>query len=522
MSLKYALAFVAGSLLACGPQPETEGQTTAREDLKVCPSGFCSGRVQAGTNLIVLGVTSENYAIYQDGDALYSTLLKVGAPKALVTTLGGHTPFVFTVGPVAFIWTANDGAVPAPQSPLIVFTAKTGARRLTEKSIVATLGVAADAQGSQVLYFDNANASATTADLVLANLPLGTRQVLAGAINADYNHQGQPGDCRPMVGFANTAPVAAFCQQGTSTASLGLWANGRGTTLANNLSTPPMWSTDRQGALFLTAAAGTHAPVLVTSAGLRKPVDATSSEPRWSFLTPDGDAVFTVIKPTGNEVWVQRANSTTSRRLATLSNTGMMWWNLHEGLGGFSADFRPYHDGNILLAPTSDASSGLSSLSLVTINGRVRTLSANTECGFAGPMVASDVDHGYFYYEVIDPNTGNVAYRVADDQVTLIAPGTSAIPNHQPLYSGAAYLTDATVTNPNLYLNEGTINVFTLDPVIFSIITNDTLRPTVLARGAHLNFFPSHGGMGLAFTSEHESEGPGLYLKGASSRHVPY
>ncbi|HEU4537389.1 MAG TPA: hypothetical protein VFS00_24885, partial [Polyangiaceae bacterium] len=68
--------------------------------------------VQPGSRLLLLGVTSDHHALYQEGDTVYATALKPGAPRRLVAQVpAGNTAFVYTVGKVAFCWTNPDRTV---------------------------------------------------------------------------------------------------------------------------------------------------------------------------------------------------------------------------------------------------------------------------------------------------------------------------------------------------------------------------------------------------------------------------
>jgi hypothetical protein len=63
-------------------------------------------RIQAGDDLVLLAVTDDDHALYQDGQTVYATHLRAGAPRTVVAEVPGtNLAFPLQVGRVVFLWT---------------------------------------------------------------------------------------------------------------------------------------------------------------------------------------------------------------------------------------------------------------------------------------------------------------------------------------------------------------------------------------------------------------------------------
>jgi hypothetical protein len=96
--------------------------------------------IQSGAKLFVLGVTDDNYAIYQDGTTIYATALVPGARRHLIATTGSaigvNHPLVFASGKVAFIYPDSDFSG-TTVSRLFVWTAAAGPKLAAAASLGA-------------------------------------------------------------------------------------------------------------------------------------------------------------------------------------------------------------------------------------------------------------------------------------------------------------------------------------------------------------------------------------------------
>jgi hypothetical protein len=102
-------------------------------------------RVQAGSKLVVLGVTDDDrafYALYRDEGSVSATALWPGAPRRFVAS-ASQPPLTMVAGRVAMVLAAAPyvGA-PAP-SPLVVWTAKHGAWAASDAAVTPALGAPA-------------------------------------------------------------------------------------------------------------------------------------------------------------------------------------------------------------------------------------------------------------------------------------------------------------------------------------------------------------------------------------------
>src|SRR5262245_35372658 len=124
--MKLALALL---LTACAVDPPATEDVAARLDT--------AHQLVSGTGLLVLEVTDDNYAIYQDGTHVRAVSLFGGAPQDIGESPAGNTAFVYRVGKVAFAWTNPNRTLPNfGVSPLVVWSAATGAHLASDSSAV--------------------------------------------------------------------------------------------------------------------------------------------------------------------------------------------------------------------------------------------------------------------------------------------------------------------------------------------------------------------------------------------------
>src|SRR5689334_2621195 len=161
-----------------------------------------NGTKLASGALSLVGVTTDNYAIYGDkvNGALYAVSLTGGDPIA-IGTFGDR---ILVQGRVVLQWTGM-GAV----APLSVWTAPYGIQSLSSASYPGTAGIALSPDNSRILFFEGVDESRAAGDLWIANID-GTEKTLLAESVALSNPS-----CAPSLAFGgNAAAAAAFCWAG--------------------------------------------------------------------------------------------------------------------------------------------------------------------------------------------------------------------------------------------------------------------------------------------------------------------
>src|SRR5689334_7515791 len=78
------------------------------------------------------------------------------APELIGDVPAGNTAFVFQVGRVAFVWTNPDRTLPGfGVSPLVIWSARTGAHLASPASAIGTLATSTNQDGDRVLFTSN-------------------------------------------------------------------------------------------------------------------------------------------------------------------------------------------------------------------------------------------------------------------------------------------------------------------------------------------------------------------------------
>ena len=160
--------------------------------------------VQPGGELLLLAVTDDNHAVYQDGQTVYATALRPNATRVLVTEVPGTTvAFPLQVDNVVFLWTQPQAAVPGlGVSPLVVWSAATGPQHLSEQSTIGTIVTAASEEGRQILYTTNVSDDGLRGDLVHAYLgDPSSNSTLLEDITIGISSAAT---CRPIAGFGGS------------------------------------------------------------------------------------------------------------------------------------------------------------------------------------------------------------------------------------------------------------------------------------------------------------------------------
>jgi len=197
--------------------------------------------IQPGTGQIMLAVTDDNFAVYQEGQSVFATKLARGAERELVGAVPGtNLAQVLQVGKVVFVWTNPQRNLPGfGVSPLVLWTAKEGAQVISTQSAVGLVATAASSDSKQIVFTTNVTNDGLRGDLVHAL----TRDALHPTTLLGNTSLAFPsGQCRPLANFGvdrgREVPVAVYCAGTDTTATLSKWRDGVKTDLIANIATP--------------------------------------------------------------------------------------------------------------------------------------------------------------------------------------------------------------------------------------------------------------------------------------------
>lgn len=258
--------------------------------------------IQPGAGVIPMAITEDDYLLYQQGQTLFVTGLGRGAPEAIAEVPAGNFAFVYTSGKVAFIWTNPDLTSPSfGVSPLVIWSARYGARAASDDSPVGTLTTVASRDGRQVVFPTHASNGGIVGDVVLASADLHDVTPLVSGIQTDYSN----GPCRPLSVFVGAGhhayPALAYCPGSDVNATLTVFRPGARRDLTG-LVNPPRLSVDPDGEKLLTVRAseinpGRGTPLLVTEHDVTSLGDVLTGS---ALFTADGAATFSAGNPPGN------------------------------------------------------------------------------------------------------------------------------------------------------------------------------------------------------------------------------
>src|ERR1700722_2605178 len=183
------LSFTAMTMLACGG-PETlapvdggarptadstaDLNTTDSPSMQACATDQASPasdvqptgtRLQAGDALSVRGVTTDGYVIFSDDAALqlYAIQLTGGSAQSLGSL--GTKYWVTVIGTTVFSWS---NVTMSGAGALSTWSASSGLNSIAPASYGLLSAVSAD--GTQILYVDKLDATATTGDVSMAHV----------------------------------------------------------------------------------------------------------------------------------------------------------------------------------------------------------------------------------------------------------------------------------------------------------------------------------------------------------------
>lgn len=487
------LTALSSIVLACSsgaPAPEDPAMDELTED--AAPLGDARNReradrdilLQAGSSLVPLGLTDDDYFFYQEGGTVYVTSLRQGAARASVAEIpGGNTAFMYPSGKVAFLWTNPDYSSPSfGVSPLVIWTAAHGAHEVSGASPVGTLTTVASLDGEYAIFPSNADAAGTRGDIVEVSTDLSAVRTLAAGVQTDYTN----GPCRPLstyVGHHRRAtPAIAYCAGDETTSTLTTFFGGVRSDVPGLTNPPLLTANPARSALMVERADGT--PLLVTAASL-----APIEELQAGFATFLGDnaALYVALAPDGS-VGMRRA---TLRRGATL--------NVVQAIPAIASIFFNGFGSDALVAPatskngrwfafgtSADPTTGLSNVALVDVRANdpastIAIVEAATEFGTSAQEEPFTADSRFVLYGKPNPlgttqlYAASVATRsgrpISDPNGYLERPATGSLvvfnDNVAPNAAGTAYVGDIKVVD----------------------VSAQTITPTVVARGANITFF---------------------------------
>jgi hypothetical protein len=462
--------------------------------------------IQPGANQLLYGVTDDNFAIYQEGQTVYVTALVPGARRRVIAQVpGNNIAFILQVGNVALVWTDPQVNTPGGGlSPLVIWSAIGGARRISESSQVAFIASDVNANNLQVLYTTNVKADGTVGDLALIDVFAATppRTLLSQIpINVPF------GPCRPLAAFmgppGRAVPMAAYCPGTDTTATLSRWIGNRRIDLIKNIATPMPFTleTNPDETEFLVQLAPNNTPTVVTDEGRVRTVDDVTI---FAGYIGDRNAVMYGANPSPGVFELRLAQR--GRPPVTIDPQLSFIWGSFYNYSGYAKIRTPSPDDRLLLYSTQFSGFGgdlklldARTANVVTIDAQPRTLP-----GFE--IFTSD---SRFVLYALNPNPfgqgtlfaadrNGAAHQLSEDDTMFInwaGAGSVVSYNDQPVFNSAPL---------------GQNYASTADLHVIDAARPGSV-PRLVAKQAHLFYFPSHQRRGLVFTSDAEAR-PGLYL----------
>lgn len=468
--------------------------------------------VQRGERLTLLAVTTDNHALYQDGNTVYATRLDEGARKRIVTTTPpGIVAYVYTVGEVAFVWTNPDRSAPGfGVSPLIIWSDATGANKASDNSPIGTFTTSTSANGRYVIYTTRGPADGTTGDIEFASTDMKERRTLLANVPMSFPF----GVCRPWGSFVGqghrSQPITLACENGAATPTLTAWSS-RGEQrmkLVEGALTPPYFTASADGTQLFTALADSRTPVVVNLRGeVRRLEEGFLS--RRGFFTSRNDVFYSAFADLTKLGEVRRASLRTG---ATSSVVNNLQFFLTAQQGSDLIVTPPSSPDGSKLAYTTgfDPNSGLSDLWIANLNnggGAAIETTANTFIpgGFVsgGPLFSSDSK--FTLYARVDDLATGATSLVAAGPNGKVSLGSPNFYTHDRLRGSVIAFSENLNFDPNDIFNS------TADLKLVDLSQpNRTLR--MVAPQAYTIFLPARRGRELAFTAATGKQGAGLYV----------
>ncbi len=387
-----------------------------------------------GHHQVPLGITSDNHVLYQEGNQVFASSLEASASRQLVAEVpSGNYAFVYVSGKVAFCWTNPDRTLPGyGVSPLVIWSAATGAHLADEESPIGTYSSASSPDGTRVVYPARSNPERTMGDLEFASTDLSVRSTLAAGIPMGF----PVGYCRPWAAFSGSRPVALFCQPGEQTATLSLWTGETRTDLVTGGATPPFFSADESGTSFFTTLAATEstpAKALVVSEG-KAPIVVDEVVARTGWIMHDDSVVY--VSREGGSVSVKRFNPEDGSRTTIIAPLG----NFLTPLAGSDLVTRSWFSPDrkkVSYFTTVSPNSGLVDQRWVDVSGSTQTFVADAQNRNWSGIPTFTLDSNYFLFARSTDLANGLGVFVAQSQSSAVEfsdqKGWSYLPAAGPL-----------------------------------------------------------------------------------------
>lgn len=463
--------------------------------------------LRAGAGLLPLAITADDHVFFQEGQDLYVTGISRGANATRLATIpGSNTAFIFTSGKVAFIWTNPDYTSPSyGVSPLMIWTARHGARQVSEASPVGTLTTAADREGARVVFPSGARQGGIVGDIIEATTDGREVRTLLAGVQTDYSN----GPCRPLAAFLGVGlssyPAVAACPGADATSTLSIFRRGARRDVAG-LANPPRLFADpvRRRLLTVKASAArptSGAPLLITETSVEQLEDINAG---YSFFTPDGAANYFAIEADGS-LGVHRTSRASGPPIAI---TGALA-GLHGAGFGSNSLLQPVTSRRgrwLAIGTKADPQTGLLNVAVADLRAeapRVTVLDEALDNYAATPVAPFTSDGEHVLYGKYDINNGTSQMYAAE-----LATGA----RHAISDANAATLTPAAgslvVVADDLAFNSANPALSTAD---LRVVDAATGASRLVAEQANLTSFVSHDRRSVIYITD-QGAAPGLHV----------
>ncbi len=487
MTKRFLTAAVVLVSAACAAAPSDTDEPTqplARQAL----SRSAPRLVQAGSAQQLLGVTTDDHVLYQEGTEVYASALTDGTPRQRVASVpAGNVAFVWISGKVAFVWSNPERNKPGlGVSPLWVWSAGSGANFASDASPIGTYATAASPDGRSVMYPTRGNY--TSGDLEVASVDLSSRATIAAGIPMAFPN----GFCRPWATFLGQGgaahPVALYCRPGETTATLSSWRGGAQQDRLRGVATPPFVTADKSGTTLFTTLASPSTAVLVSvDAPDAPPVLVDQNVTRTGFIS--GDSVV-YIGIDGTQRPLKRFDVGTGERTTLVPHIR----GVPTPLSGSNLITQPWGSPDRKkLAYIVNASNAGIDQNYVDLRGEHPPVVVDAQPRNYGNVPNFTEDSKQFLLArptsanglaAVFAHDGTTLRQFTDDKAWNYAPATG---------SDVSYL-------DNFDLGTSTGDLKVVD------VSRKTLEPRLIATGVDANFLPSPDGRLLVYTRN----GPGV------------
>jgi hypothetical protein len=467
--------------------------------------------IQAGSEQVLLAVTEDDHAVYQEGPVVYATRLARGARRVKVADVpDGNIAFTLQVGKVVFVWTNPQRNRPGfGVSPLVLYTADGGPQLISAQSSIGLVATGASDDSRQILFTTRASDDGQTGDLVLAETrrPLEQTVLLAGTTLGFPN-----APCRPLAGFGggrghDTYVVAQHCFPGETSATMSIFRRGvrRDLIAGIALPLPFFFDSDPELRTFLVSLANGDLDEVSVSGRIRR-VDTVA--PTRGFVADDGTLGYRApLAGGGAELRLARRG-----RLPAAAVAGAIAGFVVEPFdrqGYWKRSPLSPDSSKAIFRTVTDPATGLIDFNLLDVKtGRTFVLNGTPDTAATSEIWTADSDHAVFI-RAVDVNTGSGPLFAGNERgVRQIGDSDNVFDAIRAYGSVISYLDDV-IFDPGQLFFASSADLYVADA------DDPDAAPRLVGIRAGINYFASHDGRKVAFTSEAEDDGPGLYSASA-------